>query len=150
VDIGSSDRLARADHAIGYPASSGLHEEGGTVSEETGTASEETGTASAHEELPPLEDAGTPGAKHGDVPEGAADEQIRGEWQRAGEMQQESDHLREVLEDARQAVARASDADSMESGGIGVRPEDVQDFGSGDAEESDENEAKDEHERMRS
>ncbi|HEU5429716.1 MAG TPA: hypothetical protein VFU74_22735 [Actinocrinis sp.] len=50
------------------------------------------------------------------------------------EMQQESDHLREVIDDARQAVARASDADSMESGGIGIPPEDVQDTGSGHAE----------------
>jgi hypothetical protein len=113
----SSDRFASADHAIGYPASSGLHERGGNVSEE----------------LPQLEDAATPEAKHGGV-EGAADEQIRGEWRRAGEMQEESDHLREVLDEARQAVAKASDANSMESGGVGVRPEDVQDTGSGDAE----------------
>ncbi|HEU5355815.1 MAG TPA: hypothetical protein VFU65_15190 [Actinocrinis sp.] len=87
--------------------------------------------------LPQLEDAGTPEAKHEGV-EGAADEQIRGEWRRAGEMQQESEHLREVLDDARQAVAKASDANSMESGGVGVRPEDVQDIGSGNAEEGDE------------
>jgi len=50
------------------------------------------------------------------------------------EMQQESDHLREVLDDARQAVAKASDANSMVSGGIGIPPEDVQDTGSGHAE----------------
>jgi hypothetical protein len=111
--------------------------------------SEETGTAPANDEgLPELEDAASPEAKHGDDNAGAADEQIRGEWQRAGEMQQESDHLREVLDDARQAVAKASDANSMESGGLGVRPEDVQDFGSGNAEETGE-EAKDQ-ERARS
>lgn len=92
--------------------------------------SEEASTPAQDEQLPDLEDAGTPEAKH------SSDEQIRGEWQRAGEMQQESDHLREVLDDARQAVAKASDADSMESGGIGVRPEDVQDTGSGDAKRS--------------
>lgn len=110
--------------------------------------SEETSTPPANdEELPPLEDAGTPEAKHGGI-EGAADEQIRGEWQRAGEMQQESDHLREVLDDARQAVAKASDADSMESGGIGVRPEDVQDTGSGDAEKSDERDEVKDRERQ--
>ncbi len=120
------------------------------MSEETSTPSA-NGTAPANDEgLPHLEDAGTPEAKHGGI-EGAADEQIRGEWQRAGEMQQESDHLREVLDDARQAVAKASDADSMESGGIGVRPEDVQDTGSGDAENSDEGaEVKDKEGQARS
>lgn len=104
--------------------------------------SEETG-------LPHLEEAATPDAKAALDNEHGADEQIRGEWQRAGEMQQESDHLREVLDDARQAVQKASDADSMESGGLGVRPEDVQDTGSGDADKPDEAEARDE-ERARS
>lgn len=94
--------------------------------------------------LPHLEDAATPEAKAALDNEHGADEQIRGEWQRAGEMQQESDHLREVLDDARQAVQKASDADSMESGGIGVRPEDVQDTGSGKADESDEEHVEDE------
>jgi len=113
------------------------------VSEETGTQRADDTAPANDEGLPQLEDAATPEATH------SADEQIRGEWQRAGEMQQESDHLREVLDDARQAVQKASDADSMESGGIGVRPEDVQDTGSGDAEEPDEEEARDE-ERARS
>ena len=107
------------------------------MSEETSPSSANDTAPANDEELPHLEDAAAPDAKHGDI-EGTADEQIRGEWQRAGEMQQDSDHLREVLDDARQAVAKASDADSMESGGIGVRPEDVQDTGSGDAETSDE------------
>jgi hypothetical protein len=102
------------------------------VSEETGAVPERD------DELPQLEDAANPEAKHGEADGGAADEQIRGEWQRAGEMQQESDHLREVLDDARQAVAKASDANSMESGGVGVQPQDVQDFGSGKADEETE------------
>lgn len=83
------------------------------------------------EQVPHLEDAATPQAKH------SADEQLRGEWQRAGQMQEESDHLRDVLDDARQAVAKASDADSMAAGGIGVAPEDVQDEGSGRADGED-------------
>src|SRR5581483_7805780 len=87
-------------------------EEGATVSEETGTQRADDTAPANDEGLPQLEDAATPEATH------SADEQIRGEWQRAGEMQQESDHLREVLDDARQAVQKASDADSMESGGI--------------------------------
>lgn len=88
-------------------------------------------------DTPHLEDAAAPDTKHG-VGESGADEQIRGEWQRAGQMQQESDHLREVLDDARDAVQKASDADSMAAGGIGVQPEDVQDEGSGHADEEDE------------
>lgn len=88
--------------------------------------------------VPHLEDGAAPHTKHG-VSESGAEEQIRGEWQRAGEMQQESDHLRNVLDDARDAVQKASDADSMASGGIGVRPEDVQDEGSGRADEEEPN-----------
>lgn len=118
--------------------------------------SEETGTQPAHgaapaddDRLAHLEDAAAPDAKAALDNKHGADEQIRGEWQRAGEMQQESDHLREVLDEARQAVQKASDADSMESGGLGVRPEDVQDTGSGEADEPDREEARDE-ERARS
>ncbi len=99
--------------------------------------SEETSAATADDEqMPHLEDAASPGDKHSIVEGQGAEEEIRGEWQRAGEMQQQSDHLRDVLDEAREAVAKASDADSMESGGLGVRPEDVQDQGSGKAEES--------------
>ncbi len=99
--------------------------------------SEETSaTPPDDEQMPPLEDAASPDDKHSVVEGRGADEEIRGEWQRAGEMQQESDHLREVLAEAREAVGKASDADSMASGGLGVRPEDVQDQGSGNAEES--------------
>ena len=119
------------------------------MSEQPGTQPADDTAPAGDERLPHLEDAATPDAKAALDGEHGADEQIRGEWQRAGEMQQESDHLREVLDDARQAVQRASDADSMESGGLGVLPEDVQDTGSGKADESDEEEVSDE-ERARS
>jgi hypothetical protein len=96
----------------------------------------EEGVVTEHDQQPVhLEDAGTPEAKYGAHGDQSAEEEIRGEWQRAGEMQQESEHLREVLNEARAAVQKAEEAGSLASGGMGVRPEDVQDEGSGRADE---------------
>ncbi len=75
----------------------------------------------------PIEDAGAPEAKH------ATDPQTRGEWERAAALEDQSEHLRGVLDDAREAARRAHEADSMASGGEGVEPQDVQDAGSRDA-----------------
>lgn len=74
-----------------------------------------------------LEDAAAPDAKH------ASDSPTQGEWKRAAAMHDQSEHLREVLDDARDAVRSAHEADSMASGGEGVPPQAVQDEGSGDA-----------------
>jgi hypothetical protein len=74
-----------------------------------------------------LEDAAAPEAKH------ATDPETRGEWERAAAAQAQSEHLREVLDEARQAARTAHEADSLASGGEGVEPQDVQDEGSGDA-----------------
>ncbi len=75
-----------------------------------------------------LEDAGAPEAKH------AQDANTQGEWERSSQMQDKSDHLRNVLDEARRAADKAHDADSMAAGGLGVEPQEVQEIGSGDAE----------------
>jgi hypothetical protein len=74
-----------------------------------------------------LEDAGAPKAKH------ATDPGTRGEWERAAALDDQSEHLRGVLDEAREAARRAHEADSLASGGEGVEPQDVQEKGSGDA-----------------
>ncbi len=104
---------------------------------EKGRGGEGQGAVSERDDERPahLEDAGTPEAEYGSHGDQNAEEEIRGEWRRAGEMQQESDHLRDLLDDAKVAAQKAEDADSMASGGLGVRPEDVQDEGSGRAQE---------------
>lgn len=126
---GGENAVPNQDHAV--------PQEETTVPEETKTVREEDAApagAGPGDQLPHLEDAGTPEAKYGAHGDTDAQDEIRGEWRRAGEMQRESDHLREVLDDARVAVQKAEEADSMASGGLGVRPQDVQDEGSGRAD----------------
>ena len=57
----------------------------------------------------------------------------QGEWERAAAMQDQSEYLRSVLDEAREAARRAHEADSLASGGEGVEPQDVQEEGSGNA-----------------
>jgi len=77
---------------------------------------------------PHLEDAAAPDAKHADESE------IRGEWRRAAEAESQSEHLRQVLDEARQAADRAHEADSLASQGLGT--EAVEDQGTEGTEES--------------
>ena len=80
------------------------------------------------EDKVPLEDAAAPDAEH------ASDPETQGERERLAEADDQSEHLRELLDDAREAVHKAHEADSLASGGEGVQPQAVQDEGSGDSQ----------------